>query len=290
MQRICYSEYLKGLINQVLDDIRQQFHSLSRFSHCVATHGGAIALYGESYIRVGKNTTLRFYKNHAFQRGGAIYANSAPGVVPVSNCFLQIGQLQDGEENRGAIIFMRNTAKAEGKSVYVSEIRNCFSGNTLKNITTNFALHHPEVNDISISLVSQVIFTFAYCTLSTPLSPQCLNVTSKQYGQMLMQREIASGPNYVGGATVDLSKPQTISFIPGKQKRLPYTHVYDEFGSNISSVFTVLINKMDDSVYLWNWILSPNTLPTLQSFSMVFHSNMAWLTTPFLATRPTQLQ
>ena len=231
-------------------EIVLQANTLSMLTHCVATHGGAIALYGESYIRVGKNTTLLFAKNHAFQRGGAIYANSAPGVVPVSNCFLQIDQLQDGEENRGAIIFRGNSAKAEGQSVYVSEIRNCFSGNTLKNITTNFALHYPKVNDISISLVSQVIFTFAYCTLSTHvfLSPQCLNVTSKEYGQMLMQQEIASGPNYVGGATVDLSKPPTISFIPGKQKRLPYTHVYDEFGSNISSVFTVLINKMDDSV------------------------------------------
>ena len=224
-----------------------QANTLSMISQCVATHGGAIALYGESYIRVGKNTTLMFIENHAFQRGGAIYANSAPGVVPVSNCFLQIDQLQDGEENRGVIIFRGNSAKAEGQSVYVSEIRNCFSGNTLENITTNFALHHPEEIHINISLVSQVIFTFAYRTC-THVSPQCLNVTSKEYLQMLMQQEIASGPNYVGGATVDLSKPLTISFIPGKQKRLPYTHVYDEFGSNISSVFTVLINKMDDSV------------------------------------------
>ena len=224
-------------------EIVLQANTLSTLTHCVATHGGAIALYGESYIRVGKNTTLMFIKNHAFQRGGAIYANSAPGVVPVSNCFLQIDQLQDGEENRGAINFSGNSAKAEGQSVYVSEIRNCFSGNTLKYITTNFALHHPEVYYISISLVRQVIFTFTYHML-----PQYSNLTSKQYIQMLMQQEIASGPNYVGGATVDLSKPLTISFIPGKQKRLPYTHVYDEFGSNISSVFTVLINKMDDSV------------------------------------------
>ena len=202
-----------------------QANTWSQISYCVATHGGAIALYGESYIRVGKNTTLRFIENHAFQRGGAIYANSAPGVVPVSNCFLQIDHLQDEEENRGAIIFMRNSAKAEGQSVYVSEIRNCFSGNTLKNITTNFARHHPEEIHINISLVSQVIFIFVYHTLSIPVSPQYLSLTSKQYGQMLMQHEIASGPNYVGGATVDLSKPPTISFIPGKQKRLPYTHV-----------------------------------------------------------------
>ena len=61
----------------------------SQFQLCVATHGGAVALYGESYIRVGKNTTVLLQGNHAFQRGGAIYVSSSPGVVPVSNCFLQ---------------------------------------------------------------------------------------------------------------------------------------------------------------------------------------------------------
>ena len=106
----------------------------SMLVQCVATHGGAIALYGESYIRVGKNTTLELYGNHAFQRGGAIYVSSAPGVVPVSNCFLQHDR--EWERSNSAIIFSSNTAKAEGQSVYVSEIRNCFSENrqSIKNI------------------------------------------------------------------------------------------------------------------------------------------------------------
>ena len=72
--------------------------TLADFLHCVATHGGAIALYGESYIRIGKNASLKLKLNHAF----AIYASSAPGVVPALDCFLQYDQ---GEENRCVFIF-----------------------------------------------------------------------------------------------------------------------------------------------------------------------------------------
>ena len=33
--------------------------TLADFLHCVATHGGAIALYEESYIRVGKKCKFK---------------------------------------------------------------------------------------------------------------------------------------------------------------------------------------------------------------------------------------
>ena len=131
----------------------------SAFQFCVATHGGAIALYGESYIRVGKNTTFKFHANHAFQRGGAIYVSSAPGVVPASDCFLQYDQ---GEENRGALFFYGNTAKAEGQSVYVSDIRNCFSRRTPKNITTCLIYCPNEEYSFISTSVRQVNFIFNF--------------------------------------------------------------------------------------------------------------------------------
>ena len=236
-------------------EIVLQANTKSKLVQCVATHGGAMALYGESYIRVGKNTTLKLYGNHAFQRGGAIYVSSAPGaVVPVSNCFLQHDQ--EWEENNSAIIFSSNTAKTEGQSVYASEIRSCFPGNrpSIKNITTDLVITS-KAYTVSSSFVRQVNFTFIYNHYSynihhnrsqTPL--RISRLTSRKYRLIAVQMEIASGPNHVNGPSVNSSKPLTISFIPGKQKRLPYTHAYDEFGSNISSVFTVLINKMDDSV------------------------------------------
>ena len=224
----------------------------SAFQYCVATHGGAIALYGESYIRVGKNTTFKFHANHAFQRGGAIYVSSAPGVVPASDCFLQYDQ---GEENRGAFLFNGNTAKDEGQSVYVSDIRNCFSGRTLKNITTHLA-NYPNEDEyfVSSTFVKQVNFTFIFDrTLYDTYYKHHLHLnisqlTSREYRLQAMKSEIVSGPYHVSSTTVDWSKPLTLCFTPGKQKRLPYTVAYDELGSTISSVFTVLINKVDHSM------------------------------------------
>ena len=222
-----------------------QANTGSVLRHCVATHGGAIALYGESYIRVRKNATLVLLYNFALQRGGAIYASSAHGVVPVSNCFFQHDQ--EWEENRGTVIFKNNTAKGEGHSVYVSDIRNCFSANTLKSSVTTLALY-PEDDAFHVSnlFLRQTNIYFLY-NKRYDLPRNISNLTS-QYLQKAVQREIVSGPSHVGGATVDLSKPLTMCFIPGKQKRLPYTHAYDELGSTMNSVFTVLINKMDDSI------------------------------------------
>ena len=218
-----------------------QTNTSAEFMFCVATHGGAIALHGESYIRVGRNFKFEFIANHAFQKGGAIYVSSAPGVIPESKCFLQYDQEMEKNNSAGTFIFLDNTAKTEGQSIYASDVRNCISGSTLRNSTT-YLRQYPR-KDCIISLHSfegQINYTFMYTIFGRhTLIKDILNA---------VHREIMSGPNYVSSVPVDLRKPVTVRFIPGKQKRLPYTHAYDEFGNNICSVFTVLINKMDGSL------------------------------------------
>ena len=233
-------------------EIVLQRNELAELMFCVATHGGAIALHGESYIRVGRNSTLSFFANHAFQRGGAIYASSAPaGVVPVSNCFLQCDQ--EWKENSSAAKFylIDNTAKTEGQSIYVSDVRNCISGSTLKNATTSTVKYYRSYQTTSLqSFAGRINFTFTYNIFGKHNSPAIYisQLTSKEDLINAVHKDVMSGPNYVSSVTVDLGKPVTIRFIPGKQKRLPYTHTYDEFGSTINSVFSVLINKMDGSL------------------------------------------
>ena len=134
-------------------------NTLAVMEYCVATHGGAIALHGESYIGVGQNARVKFILHHAFQRGGTIYVSAAPGVLPVSNCFLQYDQ--DWEDNRGEFFFQTNTAWALGDSVYVSEVRNCFSPNSRKNFTTNLA-PIPDWLSFSIFEILQFNFTIIY--------------------------------------------------------------------------------------------------------------------------------
>ena len=184
--------------------------------YCVATRGGAIALYGESLIRMRTNASLELSNNHAFQRGGAIYVSSAPGVVPVSNCFVQ-------GESGVVILLVGNSAKAEGQSAYVSANRNCHFQ------CRNIQKHAPNPYRYSI--------TQAY-----PLPP------TSCFDKEKSRSEIMTAPIHVTSTLVNADKSLTIPFIPGKQKRLPYTHAYDEFGNNITSVFTVMINKMDTSL------------------------------------------
>ena len=214
-------------------EILLQTNTLFAIEYCVATHGGAIALHGESYIRVGNNVTLYFLSNHAFQRGGAIYGSSAPGVVPVSNCFLQYDQEWEESQNRNEFVFAFNTAKdrQHSQSLYVSDVRNCILQNIKPEVTTNLT------SLLSTRILAHFNFTFIYPTSAYELC--------KYFSCTLM-----SSPKHVDIATfvVKLDNTITIYFIPGKQKRLPYTHAYDEFGKNISSVFTVLINKMDYSL------------------------------------------
>ena len=225
---------------------------------CVATHGGAIALYGESHIRVRKNSTLDFHYNYAFQRGGAIYVdiNSAPGVVAELDCFLQHDQ--EWEENQGSLVFYSNSAKDEGQSVYVSNIQSCHP-NGLNNITTNLT----EENLINLlGFVGQVNFMFRY---QDSFSNQ---LTSKQYRLKAVQREIVAGPYHIEStsAIINLNKPVTMRFIPGKQTIL-HIHTYDMLGSIINSVFRVNINKMDDSLTVELDISSKYT----DDFTVILH-------------------
>ena len=219
-------------------EILLQTNTSAIIAYCVATHGGAIALHGESYIRVSKNVTTIFQENHAFQRGGAIYASSAPGVVPVSSCFLQYDQEWEESQNRGAFVFAGNTAKAKqhSQSLYASDIRNCFLHNTRKEVTTNLA---PSPDVFSVSVFDILHFNLTFCH-SANTSEQCKS----------LECNIMSSPKHVDNTifVASLNNAITIYFIPGKQKRLPYTHAFDEFGSTIRSVFTVLINKMDGSL------------------------------------------
>ena len=283
-------------------EILLQTNTSARIEFCVATHGGAIALHGESYIRVGKNVTLEFFTNHAFQRGAGIYASSAPGVVPVSNCFLQYDQDWEESQNRGAFVFYGNTAKAklEIQSLYVSDVRNCLCQNTRKEfkVTTNLAQYSDCfcINKFDI-LHFNLKFCYPTSQQNKPLTVtefEKLNFSLIFYHSNKGRCDLMSSPKHVDITTfvVNLNNTFTIYFIPGKQKRLPYSHAYDEFGNNISSVFSVLINKMDGSLpvdlnsfskYTDDFTVILHGIPQQHGMAKHFCSNMS------VVVRPPQL-
>ena len=237
-------------------EIVLQPNSHLHVAFCVATDGGAIALYGESHIRINLEAVLTLAHNHAFQRGGAIYASSAPGVVPVSDCFLQYEYREDSSAGN-CIVLGNNSAKAEGESVYVSDSRNCFSLSIRKNASRNVPPGPHLHLSLSNSDTYQSNLTYMYDT----------DQSSNDEEIEAIKQEVISGPRHVAGAFIDGNKSLTIHFIPGKPKKLPYTYTYDDFGNVISSVFTVLINRMNDTIQVEHNPFSKFTV----DFTVILH-------------------
>ena len=202
-------------------EIVVQGDTMSMVAFCVATHGGAIALHGESRITLRRNAGLIPFKNRAFHRGGAIYVSSAPGMVPVSNCFFR-------GEIGSVLAVIANSANADGQSAYVSDIRNCLYHQSIWKYAANYA--PPWFIQLNRTMEFELFTGYDIFNEDKPITV------------------VMSGPSHVASTLVNADKSLTIPFIPGKQKRLPYTHAYDAFGNNISSVFAVQINKMDTSL------------------------------------------
>ena len=234
-----YGMYVCGAASQgilaVDSEIILQPYSWTYFTNCVASHGGAMALYGESYIRVSTQSILWLTSNHAFQRGGAIYVHSTTHAVPRVRCFLQHQHGQKMELDNYGIVFQKNSAKHEGQSVYKSEAENCF-GSNLKLIFLE-PLHFNITNfDI------QKMYRLAKVLLSNYSS----NIThlkdiSTHNASIDALPQVVSSPDHVDGRPVDLDNPFTVKFIPGKQKQLPHKHAYDKLGNAVNTVFTVQI-------------------------------------------------
>ena len=214
--------------------------SYTLFEHCVASNGGAIALYGESYIRISPNSYMSLTYNHAFQRGGALYVHSAPHAATHVRCFLQYVQ-GDKASYRG-IVFQNNSAKHEGQSIFISEVENC-----IKDGSTNL-YYYPSQRLTSLNSTYMLNLKFQrtdkhytgqMCYEDGINYTSFCNGTSNTSIDILPQ--VVSGPDHVDGAPVDLDNPLTVQFIPGKQKQLPHKQAYDILGNVINTVFTVQI-------------------------------------------------
>ena len=105
--------------------------------------GGAIALYGLSWILLGENATLLFRDNVARVRGGAIYAkNGGPTRVSfettelsTSGCFIRYENKQlDPDLWSVTVIFSGNEApNGTGNSVYASTLQHCRRAHEYRN-------------------------------------------------------------------------------------------------------------------------------------------------------------
>ena len=120
-----------------LDSSTLTFQRLSNsdFDNNDGEEGGAISLYGSSWMTLGKHCKVTFRNNRANRKGGAIYVkNSGPPRIAfqttkllISYCFLRY-EIDDIDPNKWPveINFQNNSApKASGNSIYASSVKFC---------------------------------------------------------------------------------------------------------------------------------------------------------------------
>ena len=229
----------QGLL-AVDSEIILQPESFNLFRFCVASHGGAIALHGESYIRFSTNSELFLANNYAFQRGGALYVHSPQQAVPHVRCFFQ--HEQGKVAGFSYIRFMNNSAKHEGQSIYMSESESCFDTKIFNaNLTksSNIGLLAHTSNYYILGIATSSLLGLCNKANDSTIYSACTEPGNTSLAEFY---PIASRPTHVDGTKVNLANPPRIQFIPGKPRQLPHRHAYDNFGNAINTVFTVQIN------------------------------------------------
>ena len=200
-----------------------------KFFYCVATHGGAMALYSDSTIVLSERVQLSFIQNYALQHGGAIYVDVSYGPhTSAQNCFLQYHSQENATfspqlwENVG-ISFINNSAGQEGNSVYISDALTCMPSLTDHDVVGGVYL----VNSTEVLKWSNV---FHYI-------PQGCSVYNTSCD---LSEEVASGPSSIQcRAEVNVNGLATFTVIPGKETQLPVDGVLDDYDNKIQSVFSV---------------------------------------------------
>ena len=206
------------------------YRSDFRVLDCVGLYGGGVALFGESYIHISEGANLEFANNHAFNRGGAIYANF---VHRQAMCFLQY----DSSKRRSLnITFLNNFARMEGHSIYVTDIKTCQLSKELFGVeeytTRNNTINH--------------IFEFSppFCFIPVGCASTCEQDANTSHCST--HGQVVTVPSQVEGSSSMLR--QTKAFIPGKETSPLFETVKDDIGNVVSTVFTVQIVPKDSAI------------------------------------------
>ena len=254
---VCFCGGLSQGILAIDSEVNLQPNSITSIGYCVASHGGAVALYGESYIRLPfSSAELYLIGNHAFQRGGALYVDSTHSVQPRFHCFLQSAHYK--EKLMNAVVFIGNSvgnsAELGGKSVYISDDQSCFKSDAMSQLVFITSADRSCMlgfwNTNSSTCVYQVYFfqenenkrRFEKC-VGDPFT-NCSD--SEKF--LPLPQEILFHPHHVDDDTDNLSGAVNVQFIPGIPKQLPYRRAYDKLGNGIKTVFTVQVISQEATV------------------------------------------
>ncbi|XP_066912468.1 uncharacterized protein [Clytia hemisphaerica] len=138
----CYgSNLFKENMNNafVLDCSHLHFPGTALFDRNKGENGGAISMYGNSFLFLYNSTELTFKNNTAWRRGGAIYIESSGppldhnlvNALKFDRCFFQyagetVTTFEDNIQSfEGKVSFTDNYAKINGDSIFISSLAAC---------------------------------------------------------------------------------------------------------------------------------------------------------------------
>ena len=202
--------------------------------HCIATHGGAIAIYGDTFMTVAPGSALKFVENRALQRGGAIYVRTSPGDVSIANtCFLQYtdASLHPDNWENVALEFHNNTADIEGNSIFIREGLTCIPP------SLSYSLEEETARILQWKNIFE--FSPANCQEEDACSssPHVASGPYAMYGENDTVISVADF-NMAGRLFND---SYVFSVIPGAQTDLPINEVRDIFNNTSHSTLVVTV-------------------------------------------------
>ena len=179
-------------------------NSVTRFDKNVGNNGGAIALLGNTYIILDRNTTVWFTENIAYSKGGAIYfaSSSERDYINTRKCFIFYANRSAEQGQWNASVYFQNNSDSYHKSIYATTLLPCVYENL------------PDVKSPLEFLFSQ---TFHFINSSGPTT---------------------SNNSMTDAVSITINEPTSIKLPPGGLYKLNITSL-DELGNKVKPVFFV---------------------------------------------------
>ena len=248
-------------------------------SQCVAINGGAMALYGQSNIKVlGGRLEFDFHQNVALRRGGAIYVDNVREQNP-SNGYCSFIQTYDSEKLLVTYRYGFNIAGENGNFAYIKDINDCLSETetSAMGIFDDIAHFENDLGRINNSLKVELLHWWNISDYDEKAAMFC-----KVFGYMCPEN---SNQSHISGAPIKvaymdstiiediqelMNNPPTVYAHPGIEQQLPFNYTLDQLNNTIDSVFAVQVLQRTSDGNLTRIQLNPFSRFT-SDFKVIVH-------------------
>lgn len=185
----------------------------TQFKSNCGRKGGAVALFGNSFIQVSDNTSMTFISNHAEIRGGAIYGQSIGehDLISSRNCFIRYSDITRTSSDWTSSFWFKNNSVGNNhslNSLYLTSLLTC--------VWVNAGPHLHLLQYETVSELAQNVF----CPPKNKTNWHYSDITTDQH----CTHEVATSSAYFyanNNISTPFHSPYTMSVVPGKLAPIP---------------------------------------------------------------------